>query len=79
MEVPTIDLLQQIELVERDVYVNKLEKSLKPGGFGNSLFQSVSERDKLSNMAKSYGPNFKKKKQAVVPEKPLSPRTKKRQ
>ena len=35
-----LDMLDQIDMVEKKEKVSMLEKSMKPGGFGNSLFVS---------------------------------------
>ena len=46
-------MLDQIEMVEKKEKKSMLEKSMGPGGFGNSLFVSQIGMNPVNKMAKS--------------------------
>ena len=49
-------MLMQIDNLEKEEKKSFMDKSMKPGGFGNSLFQSTVESDDSRKMAQSMGP-----------------------
>ena len=48
-----LDMLDQIEMVEKKEKKMTLEKSMGPGGFGNSLFVSQIGMNPMQKLAKS--------------------------
>ena len=80
---PELDLLDQINFIEKKEKKSMLEKSMKPGGFGNALFNSMQEpNQRTGTLTQSQMPGFSKKnkkKKDQPQEPPKSPRTQKKE